>query len=208
MPAEVVLIGGAAILERYGFRDTTYDVDAIIHASSAMKDAINQVGERYHLPRGWLNTDFTRTDSFSGKLVQYAVFYKTFNRILTVRIVTGEYLIAMKLRAFRYYKIDVSDIVGILAAHERDGDGITWERIDQAVRALYGSWDDFDPDAVRFIREALSEGRYDEVFDLVRQNEAEARDTLLAFREEYPGVLKGENANDILRKLRKRKKNE
>ena len=30
MPAEIILIGGAAILANYGFRDMTTDVDAII----------------------------------------------------------------------------------------------------------------------------------------------------------------------------------
>ena len=37
MPAEIILIGGAAILERYGFRDMTTDVDAIIRAASSMR---------------------------------------------------------------------------------------------------------------------------------------------------------------------------
>ena len=43
MPAEIILIGGAAILVNYGFREMTTDVDAVIHAASAMKDAINCV---------------------------------------------------------------------------------------------------------------------------------------------------------------------
>lgn len=30
MPAEIVLIGGASILINYGFREMTYDMDAII----------------------------------------------------------------------------------------------------------------------------------------------------------------------------------
>jgi len=30
IPAEITLIGGAAILVNYGFRETTYDIDAII----------------------------------------------------------------------------------------------------------------------------------------------------------------------------------
>ena len=30
MKAEITLIGGAAILANYGFRDSTYDVDALI----------------------------------------------------------------------------------------------------------------------------------------------------------------------------------
>jgi len=37
MPAEIILIGGASILANYGFREMTNDMDAIIHASSAMK---------------------------------------------------------------------------------------------------------------------------------------------------------------------------
>lgn len=41
MPAEIILIGGAAVIIHYGFRETTYDMDAIIHAASSMKDAIN-----------------------------------------------------------------------------------------------------------------------------------------------------------------------
>ena len=54
-PAEIVLVGGAAILANYGFREMTYDIDAVITASSAMKEAVNTVGDRLGLPNGWLN---------------------------------------------------------------------------------------------------------------------------------------------------------
>ena len=47
MPAEIVLVGGAAILTNYGFRNMTTDVDAVIHAASSMKDAINKVGDKF-----------------------------------------------------------------------------------------------------------------------------------------------------------------
>ena len=67
MPAEIILIGGAAILANYGFRDMTADVDAVIHASSAMKEAINHVGDKNGLPYGWLNDDFLHTESYSPK---------------------------------------------------------------------------------------------------------------------------------------------
>ncbi|MFT9055951.1 MAG: DUF6036 family nucleotidyltransferase [Ethanoligenens sp.] len=65
MPAEIILIGGAAILANYGFREMTSDIDAVILASSAMKEAINRVGDRLGLPNGWLNTDFRTTRSYS-----------------------------------------------------------------------------------------------------------------------------------------------
>ena len=106
MPAELILIGGAAVIANYGFREMTTDIDAIIHAASVMKDAINSVGDQYHLQNGWLNTDFMRTASYSPKLDQYSTYYRTFGGILSVRTVQAEYLIAMKLRSGRLYKND------------------------------------------------------------------------------------------------------
>ena len=79
VPAEIILIGGASILINYGFRDMTYDMDAIIISSTAMKQAINQVGDNLGLPNGWLNTDFMRTKSYSPKLIEHSVYYKTFS---------------------------------------------------------------------------------------------------------------------------------
>jgi len=67
MPAEIILIGGASILINYGFREMTYDMDAIIKSSGAMKDAINTVGDRLGLPIGWLNTDFVNTNSYTPR---------------------------------------------------------------------------------------------------------------------------------------------
>ena len=52
MPAEIILVGGASVLINYGFRDMTNDMDAIIQASSSMKEAINRVADRMNLPNG------------------------------------------------------------------------------------------------------------------------------------------------------------
>ena len=204
--AEVILIGGAAIIENYGFRDMTTDVDAVINAASAMKDAINRVGDRFDLPNGWLNADFQKTGSYSGRIVQFSSFYKTFNQVLDVRVVTGEYLVAMKLRAFRQYKNDLSDIIGVLAEHEKRGDPITFERIDKAVTDLYGSWDGFPEGARDFILDTLAAGNYEKVYELVRENEKDAKEQLIEFQGDYPGVLKTENVSDVLQSLRAKKK--
>ena len=77
MSAEIILIGGAAILLNYGFRDMTTDVDAVIRAASSMKDAINRVGDKFDLPNGWLNSDFMQTSSYSSKLDEVSVYYRT-----------------------------------------------------------------------------------------------------------------------------------
>ena len=202
MPAEIILIGGAAIIESYGFRDMTTDVDAIISAASAMKDAINRIGDRYDLPNGWMNADFQKTESYSSKLLQYSSFYRTFNQVLNVRVVTGEYLVAMKLRAFRQYKNDLSDIIGVLAEHEKLGDSMTFERIEKAVTNLYGSWDGFPGSAKDFIVNALSAGDFENIYELVRQNEQDTRSELIDFENKYPGVLKVDNVDAVLQNLR------
>ena len=206
MPAEIILIGGAAVIENYGFRDMTTDIDAIISAASAMKDAINHIGDRFDLPNGWLNADFQKTGSYSSKLLRYSSFYRTFNQVLNVRVVTGEYLIAMKLRAFRQYKNDLSDIIGVLAEHERRVDPMTFDRIEKAVTDLYGSWDGFPNGAKDFIVKTLSAGNYEKVYELVRQNEKDAKADLIDFEEKYPGILKTDNVDDVLQNLRARKR--
>ncbi|MBQ7161244.1 MAG: hypothetical protein IJR90_06015 [Clostridia bacterium] len=205
MPAEIILIGGAAIIENYGFRDMTADIDAVINAASAMKDAVNRVGDRYALPAGWLNSDFRKTDSYSDKIVQYSAYYRTFNQVLNVRTVRGEYLVAMKLRAFRQYKNDISDIVGILAEHDARGDKLTSERIDRAVKDLYGSWDGFTDEAVKFKNDLFSGADYAVIYDLVRKNEREAKEQLIEFDEKNPGALNAENVDEVLKTLRAKK---
>ena len=112
--AEIIIVGGAAVVANYGFRDMTMDIDAIIQSEVSMKEAINAVGDRLGLSNGWINSDFKKTTSFSHKLVMHSKYYKTFANILEVRTIKSEYLIAMKLKSGRYYKNDLSDIIGIL----------------------------------------------------------------------------------------------
>lgn len=205
VPAEIILIGGAAVLTGYGFREMTTDVDAVIHASSAMKEAAGKVGDRYNLPHGWLNSDFMRTDSYLPKLEQFSVYYKTFSNVLQIRTVSAEYLIAMKLRSGRKYKNDLSDIIGILAEHERRGDPISKDRIDMAVRNLYGSWDGFSADVVSFIHDALEKGSYETIYAIVMEEEKNSKDMLVEFGKKYPGVTTQSNVNEILASLKARK---
>ena len=205
MPAEIILIGGAAILANYGFREMTTDVDAVIHAVSSMKEAVNKVGDKYNLPNGWLNADFMKTDSYSSKLDQYSVYYKEFSNVLTVRTVSAEYLIAMKLCSGRKYKKDLSDIIGILAEHEKRGEPITLEKINKAVTDLYGSWDKISEDSRIFIEETMKKGDFEKVYTEISVEENKAKDLLINFEQDYPGVANTANVNDILMNLKKKK---
>ena len=201
---EIILTGGAAIIENYGFRDMTTDVDAVYNSSSALKEAINIVGDKYGLPNGWLNDDFKKTTSYSPKLYQYCVPYKTFSQVLNIRMVTSEYLIAMKLRAGREYKNDLSDIVGILSEHQKKGNPISYEQVDTAVNNLYGGWADFDETAITFIKDAFANGDYETLYAVTRDNEKEAKKQLADFNEDYPDVLKTENVHSVLQSLREK----
>ena len=133
MPAEIILIGGASVVINYGFREMTYDMDAIIEAASTMKEAINSVGDKFDLPNGWINTDFMKTSSYTPEIQTCSKYYKTFSNIVTFRTVTGEYLIAMKLMAGRQYKYDLSDVIGILWEHAKAGKPMTLDLIKEAA---------------------------------------------------------------------------
>ena len=205
MPAEIVLVGGAAILTNYGFRDMTTDIDAVIHAASSMKDAINHVGDKFDLPNGWLNADFMHTGSYSPKLDEFSVYYKSFYGVLSVRTIAAEYLIAMKLRSGRKYKNDLSDVIGILAEHEKKGAPITFEKIDAAVNSLYDGWDSFPEDSKPFIKDALNNGDFENVYASVKNNETLSKDILIDFEKDYPKVAKESNINDILKTLKEKR---
>lgn len=204
--AEIVLVGGAAILTNYGFRKMTTDIDAVIHAASSMKDAINRVGDKLDLPNGWLNADFMHTGSYSPKLDEVSVYYKSFYGVLSVRSIAAEYLIAMKLRSGRKYKNDLSDVIGILAEHEKKGSPITFDKIDAAVKRVYGGWESFPEDSFSFIQDALNNGDFEAVYASVKKEERNAKDILADFEKDYPKVVKESNVNDILKTLKEKRR--
>ena len=191
MPAELVLIGGASVLINYGFRNMTTDVDAMISGASAMKDAIHRVGDRYGLPNGWLNSDFTHTDSYTPKLAEHAKHYRTFANVLSIYTVSAEYLIAMKLRSGRQYKNDLSDVLGILAEHEKNGAPISME--------------DALPESSRdFISNVMGNGHFAELYAQVQLGEQETKALLTGFEKDYPAVLQRSNVDEIAGNLQSR----
>ena len=201
MPAELVLIGGASVLINYGFRDMTTDIDALIQAASGMQDAINIVRDKFNLTDGWLNADFKNTDSYTPKLLQYSDYYRTYSNVLSIRTVKAEYLIAMKLRSARQYKNDLSDILGILAEHNKRGTPISLLQIKRAVTDIYGGWDILSERAVRFIEDAFSDGDFEALYAKTVAGEKDTRAMLIRFEQDYPGVVKTSNVNDILHQL-------
>ncbi len=205
MPAEMILIGGASILANYGFRDMTYDIDAVISASSAIKDAINRVSDRYNLPNGWLNMDVRRTASYSDKLSEVSVYYRTFSNILTVRTVAAEYLIAMKLMSGRQYKNDLSDVAGILWEHRKNNKPISREAIDKAIATLYRDNPDIPAASRKFIDDIFASGDYEAIYHEIRKGEIQSRKILLDYGKDNKNGYKTINEESIASILEKAK---
>lgn len=205
MPAEIILIGGASILINYGFREMTYDMDAIINSSSAMKETINTVGDRLGLPIGWLNTDFVNTNSYTPRLAGFSEYYKTFSNILQVRTVSSEYLVAMKLMAGRQYKSDLSDIVGILIEQEKRGDQLSLDRIKKAIVDLYDEYEHIPENSRKFIESIYEQSDLKAFYKQCREMELDNKDVLVEFQDDYPGVLNGDNLADILKAAKAKK---
>ena len=208
MKAELILIGGASVLANYGFRDMTYDVDAVIFATSAMKDAINRVGDRLALPSGWLNTDFVQTKSYTPKLEGASVYYKTFSNVLEIRTITSEFLIAMKLMSGRKYKNDLSDDIGILREHQNSGNPISYEQIEKAVSDLYGGWANVPADSKEFIEAVFAYKNYEALYQQYRSEELLSKSVLVEVEEKYPGLTNVDNINEILSKARQKAKDQ
>ena len=206
MPAEIVLVGGAAILANYGFREMTYDIDAVITASSAMKGAVNAVGDRLGLPNGWLNADFKNTSSYSPKLSQYSKYYRTYSNVLNIRTISAEYLVAMKLMSGRRYKKDLSDIIGILSEQERRGEPLSYRQIDCAVRNLYGGWDDISEYAIQVLKAALDSENLKELFMEQEREEALSKQAVLQVQKYEGEKVKESNVEEIIQKALRKKR--
>ncbi|MBQ7760922.1 MAG: hypothetical protein IJ400_02590 [Clostridia bacterium] len=205
-PAEIILVGGASVIINYGFRDMSYDIDAIYSLSSVMKEAINAVGDSYGLPNGWLNDDFKKTPSYTDKIIEYSQYYKTFSNVLTVRTVNSEYLVAMKLISGRQYKKDLSDIAGIVYEEQMAGKPLKYEMIDKAVVDLYGSWDRVSRYSRELLDKILECKDLEALFIELSQDEERAKQTLSQVARKYPNVVTEDNANDVIAMALKKKK--
>ena len=208
MPAEIVLVGGAAILANYGFREMTYDIDAVITASSAMKGAVNAVGDRLGLPNGWLNADFKNTSSYSPKLSQYSKYYRTYSNVLNIRTISAEYLVAMKLMSGRRYKKDLADIIGILGEQERMGEPLSYQQIDCAVKNLYGGWDNISEYAIQVLKAALDSENLKELFMEQEREETLSKQVVLQVQKYEEEKVKESNINEIIQRALSKRNND
>jgi len=196
---EIVIVGGASVMLNYNFREGTTDIDSVLQASSVMKDIINKVGDENELPTGWINEDFKKTSSYSDKLIEHSKYYKTFCGCLNVRTVTGEYLLAMKLRSYREYKHDMSDIIGIIKEQKEFGFPLSIDTIQNAFFELYD--EEINPELLKVVKQYLDSDDLEEVLYDIRNKEKTLKVKLTEFESKYPDVLNESNLKEIIDKF-------
>lgn len=198
---DVVIVGGASVLLNYSFRDTTTDVDGYFSSFSSLKGAIEKVAEKNNLPPEWLNNDFTKTASFSNKLIQHSKFYKTYNQVLNVRTVQDEYLIAMKIMSGRDYKNDISDVIGVLQENNSKKNKLEWKHVEKAIIDLYDTTEKIKPEKLEYFKkicEVKDIEIFEELYEKVKKYEMNNKLLLEDFEKKYQDVLNDKNVEKIL----------
>lgn len=205
-PLEIILVGGAAIVIHHDFRDSTRDVDAWLSSEVLLRQAVRTVGERYGFSERWVNQDFTRTASFTPKLREVSIHYKTYLKVLEVRTIQGPDLIAMKLMSARRYKNDLSDIVGVLMELKKNQQPISLEQVEASVTRLYGSFDAIHPKNRTWIQKVIHEDDYSTLFLHVVEEEQAAQSAVLEAIKDSDRELTEADAQWVLQAIQKKRK--
>lgn len=196
---EIVIVSGGSILLNYNFRLGSNDID-VAYNQTILKECVNEITDKFNLPNGWLNNDFQRTNSFSFKIFEFSKYYKEFQRVLSVRTITKEYLLAMKLMSFRQYKNDLSDIVCILNEEKNKGNKIDFKVIDKAMLDLYGGWDKTPNGSKEFAIRVCSIDDLNPFLSRIKQIEESNKSLLLKTKTESPEKFNSKDIQEILDK--------
>ncbi len=126
--AEIIVVGGAALVLLFEARETTKDVDAFFvqPAASEIRAAAERVAGRLGLPADWLNDD---AKGFLVGITTGSILYEAPS--LLVRAASIEQLLAMKLGAWRD-AIDREDARLLLSKITGSAEDV-WARVEPLV---------------------------------------------------------------------------
>jgi len=121
--ATINVCGGAAMAIAYNNLKSSEDIDAVLtdfDSRDKFNECVKRVGERNNLPDGWLNED---VKVFVNSMREHC--FKDFGEFgtLSVRIVSEEQLLAMKLLAARKHKdlFDAAALAKSLNINSKEG---------------------------------------------------------------------------------------
>jgi hypothetical protein len=204
--AELILIGGSSVLAAYSFRSSTSDVDALISGDSELLEAAHSVAFSHDLAPEWLNDDFKKTDSYTPNIIQYSQYIRTLANCVQIRSVTAGYLVAMKLRSFRSYKHDLSDVIGVVAEEREKGNILTFEAVSKCTQDLYGPQAQLSPDAASFLRNLLAIQDLGPFYKTIVSEEKDAHQKLVELSKSEPRKIKLASKSELQTLLKAPKK--
>jgi len=181
---KIVLVGGASVLINHNFRKSTNDIDYSNPQSSIIDKAVEKTANKYGLFKNWLNNDFRKTSSYSDKIDEISVFYKKISDIVEIRTISPEYLIVMKLMAFRDNKHDQSDIAGILMECKENGKPLNIENIKNAAVTLYGNIDKLPKESLIMLNNLFERNNYKKDYLYLKNREEAVRNKYKELRNE------------------------
>jgi Nucleotidyltransferase of unknown function (DUF6036) len=114
---EIDVFGGAAMVLGFDFRRATQDVDSLVtQGHGQVMQAAQEVERELQLPPNWLNEQATVYLSNRREFSLFRMYPSEGQFGLRVLLALPEYILAMKLLAFRLHGADVEDI-RYLAGH-------------------------------------------------------------------------------------------
>jgi hypothetical protein len=130
--AEIVIVGGAALVLLFGARESTKDVDAcfVKPEAAVVRDAAARVAQRRDLPADWLND---AAKGYMHGVTSGAVVFSSPS--LVVRAASVAQLLAMKLAAWRD-AIDRDD-AKLLLTHMSGSPQEIWAAIEPLIPSNY-----------------------------------------------------------------------
>lgn len=88
--------------------------------------------------------------------------------------------------------------IHLIIENDRQGRSITFDKVDKAVRDLYGNWNKISVEAKLSLKSLLAAHSLETVYDEITKQEQISKNTLINFEEKYPGILSEDNVSDIV----------
>ena len=136
-PINIYIVGGAAIVLNFDYRESTIDIDAMFENDEMINSVIKETANELKMPDDWLNQDFINTPSYSPKIKMVSTLYKTFGDIVNVFYLPPVYLIAMKLKSSRPTGGDMGDIIKMIYELRYKGEKLSYDDVMNAYLFLY-----------------------------------------------------------------------
>ena len=102
------------------------------------------------------------------------------------------------------YKSDLSDVLGILAEHEKEGTPLSMKQIRKAVTDLYGDWNSLPNASQVFIENVMENSGFEQLYEQITREEQETKELLIQLEENYPGIITRANVNGIAENLQEK----